>query len=98
MANTTTETTTRWSWKQSPVLMERLRRAQNEPAHEGRDVLTFAGFLSSEAELARHVESIEGQVDAWYVGKRYCPMCDTWSRRRACKACGMPTETLKGGR
>jgi hypothetical protein len=25
-------------------------------------------------------------------GDRMCPMCETWSKRRECKACGMKTE------
>ncbi len=25
--------------------------------------------------------------------KRYCPMCETWTTKRECKECGMPTET-----
>ncbi len=25
---------------------------------------------------------------------RYCPMCETYTTRRECKACGMPTESL----
>jgi rRNA maturation protein Nop10 len=25
---------------------------------------------------------------------RYCPMCETYTARRECKACGMPTEPV----
>lgn len=46
-----------WTWKQSPDLMARLVKAQNRNTHI--DIMTFAGFCDSEAELQRHVESYE---------------------------------------
>lgn len=52
--------TARWSWKQSPELMERLRAAQN--AYDCIDIMTFAGLCSSEAELRAHVERYEALV------------------------------------
>jgi hypothetical protein len=52
----------RWSWKAEPVLMARLREAQNSPRNEHRDIMTFAGLCDSRAELERHVVSCEGQA------------------------------------
>jgi len=50
----------RWSWKQSPELMDRLRTAQN--AYDCIDIMTFAGMCSTEAELRAHVERYEAVV------------------------------------
>lgn len=47
------------AWRQNPDLMERLTRAQNHPANENRDVMTFAGMCDSRAELERHVLACE---------------------------------------
>jgi hypothetical protein len=52
-----------WTWKQSPELMARLAKAQNA-IKAPIDIMTFAGFCESEAELARHVEYYEEQVAA----------------------------------
>ena len=50
-----------WNWKQSPELMARLKKAQNHPANAGVDILTYAGFCDSEADLARHVAYYEAR-------------------------------------
>jgi len=58
--NTTQSTqTTKWSWKDSPELMARLRDVQNDGRHEHTDIMTFAGWCGSEAELRAHVERNE---------------------------------------
>jgi hypothetical protein len=46
-----------WTWKDSPELMRRLAEAQMD--HDNQDILTFAGFCTSAAELLRHVERYE---------------------------------------
>ena len=43
------------TWKQNPDLMIRLQTAQNHPAFEHQDILTFAGMCDDRAELERHV-------------------------------------------
>ncbi len=58
--NTQTQSaTTKWSWKDSPELMARLIAAQNSGKHENQDIVTFAGWCGSEAELRSHVERNE---------------------------------------
>ena len=58
-------TTTAWSWKQEPELMARLGAVQNHPANINQDIMTFAGMVSSRAELERHVLHYEGRAAAW---------------------------------
>ncbi len=50
----------RWSWKDDPELMARLTKAQNDPANRHADIMTFAGFCGSRAELLAHVKRYEG--------------------------------------
>ncbi len=50
---------TKWTWKDSPELMARLQAAQNNGKHEYTDIMTFAGWCGSEAELRAHVERNE---------------------------------------
>lgn len=50
---------TKWTWKDSPELMARLRKAQNAPINSHTDILTFAGFCGSAEALQRHVEYYE---------------------------------------
>lgn len=52
-------TQARFSWKDAPDLMDRLTSAQNSPAHENHDIMTFAGFMTSREELQAYVESNE---------------------------------------
>jgi hypothetical protein len=52
----------KFSWKDEPELMKRLLAAQNSPAHENRDVMTFAGFCESREQLEKHVLSVEAQA------------------------------------
>ncbi len=85
--NSTTTAAARWSWRQAPELMARLREAQNHPANVHQDVMTIVGFFSSTQELEQHVLRCERQAKG-----RYCPMCETWTKARTCKACGMATE------
>lgn len=49
----------KFSWKDAPDLMDRLTSAQNSPAHENHDIMTFAGFMTSREELQAYVESNE---------------------------------------
>lgn len=57
-----------WNWKQSPELMARLTKAQNN-LHTPIDILTFAGWCETEAALQSHVEYYEAQVAAQPVRK-----------------------------
>ena len=50
-------------------LMDRLVKAQNHPANINRDVVTFAGFCDSRAELERHVLACEDSVSAWVAAR-----------------------------
>ncbi len=59
MMNTTQTVTTKWSWKDSPELMARLIAIQNDGNHEHQDIVTYAGWCGSEAELIRHIERNE---------------------------------------
>jgi hypothetical protein len=47
----------KWSWKNSPELMNRLIAAQNR--NTSRDIVSFAGFCESEDELRAYVERHE---------------------------------------
>lgn len=49
----------KFSWKDAPDLMDRLGKAQNHPANINQDIMTFVGFMSSRAELERHVAHYE---------------------------------------
>lgn len=53
----------RWTWRNAPDLMERLTRAQNA-LKTPIDIVTFAGFCDSRAELEAHVVRYEDQVAA----------------------------------
>jgi hypothetical protein len=53
-------------WKQNPDLMIRLTEAQNHPCFEHQDILTFAAFCDTRAELERHVVACEDRA-ARYV-------------------------------
>lgn len=50
----------KWSWKNEPELMDRLTKAQNSPVNRNIDIMTFAGFCGSRAELLAHVKRYEG--------------------------------------
>jgi len=50
---------TRFSWKDAPDLMDRLSLAQNHPANVNQDIMTFAAFMDSRAELELHVSRAE---------------------------------------
>jgi hypothetical protein len=63
-------TTTQFSWKDAPELMARLGSAQNHPANDMIDIMTFAGFASSHAELLRHVEHYEARAARYVAPKR----------------------------
>ena len=49
----------KFSWKNEAELMARLGKAQNRPVNQIIDIMTFAGFCSSRADLLRHVEHYE---------------------------------------
>lgn len=57
--------TDRFTWRNAPDLMARLTTAQNHPANENRDVMTFAGMCDSRAELERHVLHCEDAATRW---------------------------------
>ena len=48
---------TPFSWRDAPDLMRRLEAAQN--LHTNQDIITFAGFFDSRAELEAHVVRYE---------------------------------------
>ena len=56
-----TNDVTRWSWRNEPDLMARLRDAQNSPRHEHQDIMTIVGFFESREELERHVIHAESR-------------------------------------
>jgi hypothetical protein len=58
----TNTTTARWSWKSEPVLMERLRQAQNSDRLESRDVMSIVGFFTSPEQLEQHVLRCEADA------------------------------------
>lgn len=51
----------RFSWRDAPDLMARLATAQNA-LKAPIDIVTFAGFCDSRAELEAHVTRYEAQV------------------------------------
>jgi hypothetical protein len=51
--------TDRFSWRDAPDLMDRLRDAQNHPRNCAIDIMTFAGMCDSRPELLAHVERYE---------------------------------------
>jgi hypothetical protein len=63
-------TAARFSWKQAPDLMARLTAAQNHPANVAQDIMTFAGFCASRAELEAHVVRYETIAANWVAPKR----------------------------
>lgn len=56
-------------WRDNPDLMARLIEAQNHPANEHIDIMTFAALCTSREELERHVAYYE-QRAANYVPPR----------------------------
>lgn len=54
-------------WRNNPDLIARLTAAQNHPANIRQDIMYFAGFCDSRAELLDHVERAEARVDAAIV-------------------------------
>lgn len=61
---------TTFSWKDAPDLMSRLNAAQNHPANDMIDIVTFAGFASSREELGRHVGYYETRAANYIAPKR----------------------------
>jgi hypothetical protein len=57
-----------WTWKQSPELIARLTKAQNN-LRTPIDIMTFAGWCETEAALQAHVEYYEAEVAAQPVRK-----------------------------
>ncbi|MGA0595165.1 hypothetical protein [Enterovirga sp. CN4-39] len=49
-------------WKTETDLMARLTRAQNHPANISQDIMTWAGFCDSRAELEAHVTRYEARA------------------------------------
>lgn len=58
-------TAARFSWRQAPDLMARLTAAQNHPANVSQDIMTFAGFCDTRAELEAHVVRYETIAANW---------------------------------
>jgi len=56
-------------WRDCPDLMARLEEAQNSPALEHVDVMTFAAMCDTRDDLTRHVENCEQRV-RFYVQPR----------------------------
>lgn len=46
-------------WRSNPDLMSRLSVAQNHEANIRQDIMTFAAFFDTRAELLAHVERYE---------------------------------------
>jgi hypothetical protein len=59
-----------FTWKAAPDLMARLTAAQNHPANLSQDIVTFAGFCESRAELEAHVARYEEYAARWVAPKR----------------------------
>ena len=60
-----------FSWRDAPDLMARLTTAQNHAAFSNQDILTFAGFMDSRADLERHVIKCEARAaDYTPAGRR----------------------------
>jgi hypothetical protein len=57
------------TWRDNPDLMSRLTEAQNSPAFEHQDILTWAAMCDTRAELERHVLNCETRA-ANYVPVR----------------------------
>jgi hypothetical protein len=61
----------KWSWRDEPELMARLTRAQNHPANcDTQDIMTFAGFCDSKAELEAHVVRYEEKCLSYVPPRR----------------------------
>ena len=58
-----TSQATKWSWTDAPDLIARLSKAQNS-LRTPIDIMTFAGFCESRAELERHVLRYEAKAVA----------------------------------
>jgi hypothetical protein len=56
-----------WTWKSSPDLMARLAHTQNHLANINQDIMTFAGWCDSEAELLTHVKFYEQRELTFYT-------------------------------
>jgi len=67
---TATLNSPRFSWRDTPDLIERLTEAQNSQALEHQDVMTWAGMCDSREELERHVVTCEGRVARWVAPVR----------------------------
>lgn len=58
------------TWKANPDLMARLTTAQNHPANITQDIMSFAGFCDSRAELMAHVVRYELKAAVYLAPKR----------------------------
>ena len=52
-------------WQQHPDFMAWLLDSQNHPAHEGQDIMSFAGMCSTFDELHKHCWAAERRCMAW---------------------------------
>jgi len=59
-----------FTWTQAPDLIERLTKAQNHPANETIDIMTWAGLCESRDELERHTAYYEGRASEYVAPKR----------------------------
>ena len=59
-----------FTWTQAPDLMARLTKAQNHPANDMIDIMTFAGMCESRAELERHLGHYEERAANYVAPKR----------------------------
>lgn len=61
--------------------LERVKRLQNHPAHQDRNVLDFCGFFDRHAEFTHHIASLQMAADRWE--REHGMMC---------RECGGPVE------
>ncbi len=58
------------AWEQNSDLMDRLTEAQNSPALEHQDVMTWAAMCATRDELLRHVENCERRAENYVAPVR----------------------------
>lgn len=64
---------TAFSWKDAPDLMDALARTQNAPCNSNIDIMTYAGFCNSRAQLEQHLiryEAIETEAEMQAIRRR----------------------------
>ena len=59
-----------FTWRDAPDLIDRLKAAQNHARFTYSDIMSFAGFMRSRAELEAYVVSKEADVAEYVPAKR----------------------------